>query len=787
MTIWCYEASKMKLPGLSAIVGKRPLWFQLALLAAVVALPLLLASYVMFNRLVEDSRHNTKQLLLVNAKTLSGLVDNEIQTHIAIATTLAYSPALQKGNYDTFWQEATNAMKFVQGSSLDLADSEGNILLTTLQPAATPQVWKLPDEWVKAAFTTNSTHVSNLIQHGVSKKLAIIVTTPIVLDSKKKYILSISIPPERFLKLIETNFSNGQIVGIIDNNRQFVARIPDFQKRLGTLASEGWRAAIDAAPMGWTENKVVEGDWSMTGYAPTKYGWNVGVAKLEKDFQTPYQNILWTTLAASLLLAALGFLLAAAIAHHISKGIASIAQSAHDLGQGRPVEEFVAPFKEAQIVSHNLAAASSELDRRSHALTLANSELENKVAERTQSLESEMLRRQETETTLRQVQKIETIGQLTGGIAHDFNNMLTVIMGNLDTVQRRMEKLGDVAKIKQPVANALQGAKNAANLTQRLLAFSRQQALQPKSLALNSLVLETSQMLTRLVGEGISVETVLAAGLWQTFADANQVENALVNLVVNARDAMPDGGKLTIETSNAHLDDNYAWQFGDLKPGQYVLLSVTDQGTGIAPEKIEKVFEPFFTTKAPGKGTGLGLAMIYGFVKQSGGHIQIYSEVGEGTTVKIYLPRLIEDKSIPSHPKESPVEKTEIPRAKKGETVLLVEDDEGVRDYAVNVLKDLGYRVLAAPGADEALIQLKTAQHVDLLFTDVVLGGSLNGRQLADIIRKENTNLPVLFTTGYTRNAIIHNGRLDSGVNLLSKPYTQQDLAQKIRAAIDQR
>lgn len=777
----------MKLRGLSSVVSNRPLWIQLALLAAVVAVPLLLASYVMFNWLVEDSRLNTKQLLLVNAKTLSGLVDNEIQTHIAIATTLAYSPALEAGNYDSFWQEATNAMKFVQGSSLDLADSEGNILLTTLQPAATPQVWKLPDEWVKAAFTKNSTQVSNLAQHGVSKKLAIIVTTPIVLDSKKKYILSISIPPERFQKLIESNFSDGQIVGIIDNNRRFVARIPDFQKRLGTLASEGWRAAIDAAPVGWTENKVLEGDWSMTGYAPTKYGWNVGVAKTEKDFQSPYQNILWSTLAASLLLSALGFLLAAAIARHISKGIASVAQSAHNLGQGRPVEEFVAPFKEAQIVSRNLAAASTELDRRSNALTLANAELENKVAERTQSLETEMLRRQETETTLRQVQKIETIGQLTGGIAHDFNNMLTVIMGNLDTVQRRMEKFDGAAKIKQPVANALQGAKNAANLTQRLLAFSRQQALQPKSLALNSLVSETSQMLTHLVGEGIKVETVLAAGLWQTFADANQVENTLVNLVVNARDAMPDGGKLTIETSNAHLDDNYASRFGDLKAGQYVLLSVTDQGTGIAPEKIEKVFEPFFTTKAPGKGTGLGLAMIYGFVKQSGGHTRIYSEVGVGTTVKIYLPRLIEDKPILSHPKESPVELAKLPRAKKGETILVVEDDEGVRDYAVSVLKDLGYRVLAASDAEEALRIVKKTQDVDLLFTDVVLGGLLNGRQLADIICKEAPALPVLFTTGYTRNAIIHNGRLDAGVNLLSKPYTQQDLAQKIRAAIDQR
>jgi signal transduction histidine kinase/ActR/RegA family two-component response regulator len=771
---------------LAPAVGIRPLWFQLALLSAVIVLPLLLTSYVMFDRMVENSRTSTKQSLLLNAKTLASLVDNEIQTHVAIASTLAYSPALQTGNLAEFWQETTNALKFVPGSTLDLADSEGNILITTMQPVGMPIQMKLPTAWVKATFATTGSHVGNLAEHGISKKPMITVTTPVIMNDQNKFILSLNIPPDRFQKLLANKFNAGEVVGILDTDQKFVARIPDIQHRLGTLASEGWRAAIAASPEGWTENRVLEGDWSMTGYAPTSRGWIVGVAQLESAFEGPFQNILLSTLAATFLLSGFGLLVAIAIARHASRGMAAIAQSARDLGNGKPVVELPAPFREAQIISHNLAVASAELERRRAALNNANTELELKVAERTQSLQEEMKRREETETTLRQVQKIETIGQLTGGIAHDFNNMLTIVMGNLDTVQRRMAKLKDATELKQPVANALKGAKSAADMTQRLLAFSRQQALQPKPISINALVSDVSNLLTRTVGENTKLETVLAAGLWQTFADANQLENALINLVVNARDAMPEGGKLSIETANVLLDDYYVSRFGDLKAGQYVMLSVTDEGSGIPPDKLEKVFEPFFTTKGPGKGTGLGLAMIHGFVKQSGGHIRIYSEVGHGTTVKLYLPRLLTEETCLAHPEDNASVRKTMPRAKKGETILLVEDEAGVRDYAVSVLKELGYYVLSAADGKQALATYKNSSRVDLLFTDVVLGGTLNGRELADNIRNINSAMPVLFTTGYTRNAIFHHGRLDPGVNLLNKPYTQQDLAAKIRDAIDQ-
>ncbi|MCL4768537.1 MAG: CHASE3 domain-containing protein [Hyphomicrobiaceae bacterium] len=407
-------------------------------------------------------------------------------------------------------------------------------------------------------------------------------------------------------------------------------------------------------------------------------------------------------------------------------------------------------------------------------------------------LEGEIKRRRETEETLRQSQKMEAVGQLTGGVAHDFNNLLTIIIGNLDTVRRRLlnstavQDAGHLAAtISKPVDLAIQGSRSAAQLTQRLLAFSRRQALEPANVDVNDLIARTSDLLHRTLGENICVETVLAGGLWPTFADANQIENVLLNLAVNARDAMPDGGRLTIETANSYLDEAYTSRFGDVAPGQYVLLSVTDTGTGIPPEVLERVFEPFFTTKEPGLGSGLGLAMVHGFVKQSHGHVRIYSEDGQGTTVKVYLPRSMAVENVPANPAGVDPAEESLSRARPNETLLVVEDNAGVREYAVSVLEDLGYRIIEAADAREAMEALETAPPISLLFTDVVLPGQLSGRDLAVKVQERYPGLPVLFTTGYTRNAIVHNGRLDAKVHLLNKPYTQQELARKLRELLD--
>jgi CheY-like chemotaxis protein len=294
-----------------------------------------------------------------------------------------------------------------------------------------------------------------------------------------------------------------------------------------------------------------------------------------------------------------------------------------------------------------------------------------------------------------------------------------------------------------------------------------------------------SELLRRTLGETVVFETVLGAGLWRTFVDANQLENVLLNLVVNARDAMPNGGHLTIESSNAYLDDAYAARFGDVVPGQYVLLSVTDTGSGMSPELLARVFEPFFSTKGDRQGSGLGLAMVHGFVKQSGGHIRIYSELNEGTSVKIYLPR-IKAAEAAANPEELPQRDPRIETAaNRSETVLVVEDNDDVRQYAQSALEELGYTVLQARDAAEALQIVENGARVDLLFTDVVLPGGMNGRQLSRQILQKRPTLPVLFTTGYTPNAIVHHGRLDPDVQLLSKPYTQSDLSRKVRAMLD--
>ena len=393
----------------------------------------------------------------------------------------------------------------------------------------------------------------------------------------------------------------------------------------------------------------------------------------------------------------------------------------------------------------------------------------------------DLTERRATEERLQQSQKMEGIGQLTGGVAHDFNNLLTIIIGNLEALQRNFTEEGlDVTRLKRSADNAMRGARRAESLTQRLLAFSRQQPLEPKSVDVGRLVTGMSDLLRRTLGEQISVETVLAGGLWRAHADPNQLEVAIINLAVNARDAMPTGGKLTLETANVHLDERYAAEQVEVLPGQYVMLAVTDSGVGMPSEVKAKAFDPFFTTKDIGQGTGLGLSQVYGFVKQSRGHVQIYSEDGEGTTVKIYLPRHHSDAT---DAEEEPVRT--VARGRKSEMILVVEDDEDVRNYSSESLRELGYTVLEARNARMALQMLERHPEVAVIFTDIGLPGGMNGRQLCEEARKLRPTLKVLFTSGYARNAIVHDGRLDPGVELLTKPFTQAALGEKLRDIID--
>ncbi|MEA3024832.1 MAG: hypothetical protein QOF91_117, partial [Alphaproteobacteria bacterium] len=442
-------------------------------------------------------------------------------------------------------------------------------------------------------------------------------------------------------------------------------------------------------------------------------------------------------------------------------------------GQLRWIEARRIIFYDPQGPIRVVGVSSDVTERKQAIVQLRNftETLEEAVRERTRALEAENEARKRVEESLRQAQKMEAVGQLTGGVAHDFNNLLTVVLGGLDMIGRHLPELPPspaVTRMTRAKDMALQGAQRAAILTSRLLAFSRQQALDPQVIDANKLIAGTCDFLRRTLGEAVSLETVLAGGLWRCFVDSHQLENALLNLTLNARDAMPNGGKVTIETANCYLDEAYVTPLQEpVESGQYIMIAVADTGVGMDRSTQQRAFDPFFTTKGLGRGTGLGLSQVYGFVRQSGGHVRIYSEVGHGTTVKIYLPRHAGAEDMPERDQRAP----NAARAIGSETILVVEDDEALRSYTTEILAELGYRVLAAPNGSSALDMLENSR-IDLLFTDVVMPGGMNGRQLADEAVRRRPGLKVLFTTGYTRNAIVHHGRLDAGVQMIGKPFS---------------
>jgi len=376
---------------------------------------------------------------------------------------------------------------------------------------------------------------------------------------------------------------------------------------------------------------------------------------------------------------------------------------------------------------------------------------------------------------LRQSQRLESVGQLTGGVAHDFNNLLTVILGNAELLT---EELASDSRL-QPLASMVSiAAQRGAELTRHLLAFARRQPLDPKTADLNQLAEAMQPLIHRALPENIALSFIPDPDLGMTEIDAGELDTALLNLAVNARDAMPDGGKLTIETANALLDSDYATYNYEVTPGEYVMICVSDTGTGMTPDTLQRAFEPFFTTKGIGKGSGLGLSMVFGFTKQSGGHIKIYSELGEGTAIKLYFPRVQGVQQSTSQPE------TELVLQGEGEHILIAEDDDLVLKHLDAQLRSLGYRVTAVTSGPEALASLKAHGDIELLLTDIIMPGGMNGRELADRARAEFPSLKVLYTSGYTENAMIHHGRLESGVELLSKPYTRLALANKLRQVI---
>ena len=769
-------------PARSTVFGfnRLPIAWQLIVLVLVTALPLMGATLLAVSRMSANELQTVRLTLQSGATNLASLVDNEIDTHAAIASTLAQSAYLQNGDLEKFWQEAQSALLFVPGSWLGLSTPDGQLVVNTLVPYGTALPRHAAPDVIARGFATGRPQVADLLVGPVAKRQIAFVEMPAFKDGKPLYSLSVAMAPKRFLSLLNRQFTHGEVVGILDGQKRFVARIPDHDARVGTLASEGWRAAIDAAPNGLIRNLSLEKDWVVTGYARTQSGWTVGIGQLESVIIAPQRAVLVSTLTIAGILMAVSLAFAFAIATPMSRGALALKKTAQKLSDGQAVAPIRTPFAEAGAIAATLVEVAAELQRRGDLIAQDHAALEARVAERTRDLENEIARRSETEVQLRQAQKMEAVGQLTGGIAHDFNNMLAIVLGNLEMVQRRMGR-GDNDVLRY-VDNAIDGAQRGASLTHRLLAFSRQQPLSAVVTDPNALIAGMAELIRRTIGEHIKLETVQSGGLWRTLIDGGQLEQAIVNLAVNSRDAMDSGGRLTIETFNASLDDAYTQQHPDVPSGQYVVIAVSDNGTGMSREIVSKAFDPFFTTKDVGKGTGLGLSQVFGFIRQSGGHVKIYSEPGHGTSVKLYLPRHIGD--------EPPVAATplakalESPTARPSELIVVVEDEDKVRRMVVDALRDLGYVVAHADRGAQGLEVLDKVGGVSLLITDIVMP-DMNGRELAEIVRKAKPDFKVLYMTGYTKNAVIHDGKLDADVNFLAKPFTIAQLATKVRAVID--
>ncbi len=752
----------------------------LAVLVLVTALPLLAMTFAMSSSMIATERQNIRVALLSNAHTLASLVDNEIDTHATLAAALATSPALQAGDIAAFRQQALAALAALPGAWINLSDPLGQLLMSTsvadgvaLPLSAThflmPEVWAL-----------RQPQVSDVMLGQLSKRQNAFLAVPVFKDGKPLYSIIVGLDPDRFLALLRRDFGPDVVVALVDRKANFVARVPDHAARVGTPASDGWRAAMARSPEGFSENASLEGEIILTPYVKTKQGWTVGIGYPIRVIEAPARRLLWQLGLIGGALTLISLALGYGLARRISASMATLLDAARHVGSGKIVAARPLAVTEATEIIQVLSTTSEDLVRARASLDQLNAGLEAKVAERTAALGEELKRREALAAQVRQMQKLEAIGQLTGGIAHDFNNLMAVILSSHTLLERRLARGDkDVATFLDGIRS---GAERAAALTSRLLAFSRQQPLAPQVVDANKLIAGMSDIFRRTLPENIGIETVFAGGLWRAHADPHELENVLLNLVVNARDAMPDGGKLTIETSNAHLDDTYARDNVEVSAGQYVLIAVTDTGIGMSPEIMARAFEPFFTTKPVGKGTGLGLSGAFGFVKQSGGHVKIYSEVGHGSTVKVYLPRTNANASALDTASAVSAE-TALPMARATETILVVEDDADVRKSTLAMLRELNYRPLEAATGAKALDLIGANPDIKLLFTDVVMPG-MNGSKLADEVKRRKPDLPVLFTTGYTPNAIVHNGTLDDGVNLLMKPFTLHDLAHKIDRAL---
>lgn len=756
----------------------------LVALVVAVLLPVMLFSGILLHRYAASEARGTATTSLDMAQRTSLAVDRQISGILTAIEVLATSNSLTRGDIDSFLREAGAARKVV-GGNIVLRLPDGKQIANLRAPPDTNAPQTVSPALRKEVVDDRGRYVSGLLLRPDGEKV-VVLTVPVVRNDAVTYMLSLAITSNELSRAVtDASIPAGWIVTLIDRDDVIIARNRENERFVGQKLTAEIGSHIKSNFGTW-EGHTMDGQPVIAGFNRSGLtGWRVAVGGPKGALEQAFGRSFTALTLFGFFMLTLSLAAAFWLSTYIAQPLRSLAVYGAAMRPGPPEVALDTPIREIGQLRDAMAeafTAAGEREKERNAALLAlqnlNQVLEKRIRERTAELEAlnasliaEMRQRESAEAKLQQLQKMEVVGQLTGGIAHDFNNMLAVITASLNLLQRRLVRGdGDVL----PLADAaIEGANRAAALTQRLLAFSRQQPLSPKVLDPNKMVREMGDLLRRTLGEDIRLETVLTDGLWLVDADESQLENAILNLAVNSRDAMPAGGRLLIETENLHVDANHEW----LPEGAYASITVTDTGSGMSDEIMGRALEPFFTTKGIGKGTGLGLSQIYGFVSQSGGYVRIFSALGQGTSVRLCLPRSTAAVT-------AKVEAARRPPRVGNERVLVVEDEAKVREATVGAVRELGYDVLEAAGAAHALRLLDANPDVALLFTDIVMP-DMNGHALAAEALRRQPDIRVLFTTGYTPGVILSEAASTIDRPCLPKPFSLEELADKISEALD--
>ena len=739
--------------------------WRLGLLLLALALPLNLIIFGAIWGLVKQSDDAQRASLHYAAQSIAAGVDAKLGKYIALAESLARSPELLDDNLKDLEAEARREFPAGGRAWVLVADVNGQQLLNTLvEPGAPlPRLSPLGIEAQQRAFATGSIVISGVLRGKVAQDWLIAIQVPIFRNGQPFRVLAVGIRTQEFLPLLSVrDIPKHWLVGIMDGQGRFIARVPKGTTEVGQPASQGWRATKGRT--GVFEYPSLEGDALITANALSSVSnWTVGVAVKKAALQAAAWNtVRWAAfLGASLSAASL--LLAGMLARQITRPINQLRRSFAQVS-AEPAKPIVAGPPEIMELQDTLYRAAAEQQKSNQALAGALSKLE-----------CEMDLREETQAALAQSQRMEAVGQLAGGMAHDFNNVLAAISSYLDVVTLRSTDV----KIREKIQGAMDAIQMGASLTRRLLFLTSRQGVGRERLDLNERLASTIELLRRTLGDQVTVSLRCSPDSCQTFANPGDVDNAILNLAINARDAMPNGGVLTIETGHVTLDADAAGRIPDARPGDYVMLTVSDTGHGMSPEVLKHAMDPFFSTKEPGKGTGLGLATVRGTVRQSGGLITMDSAVGEGTSVHLYFPE-VEPGPIVSDARPS---SQEAPLG-DGELILVVEDNDRVREATVSRLESLGYAVLEAKTGPEATTLLESGEPVALAFSDVVLPGGMTGYDVAEWVGSMKPGVKVLLTSGYSDMPLAGSEAVRE-IKVLAKPYTREQLACALREALD--